>query len=63
MRSIKASFLLALSKKMPTERFPNGFGRLVNLVLLGEVLIVGIISYETLKEGIPPSRGIYRDFD
>ncbi len=41
----------ALSKKTPTERFPNGFGRLVNLVLLGAVLIVGIMSYETIKEG------------
>ncbi|MCU9614422.1 cation diffusion facilitator family transporter [Caldibacillus lycopersici] len=42
----------ALSKKRPTERFPNGFGRLVNLVLLGAVIIVGIMSYETIKEGI-----------
>lgn len=42
----------ALSKKMPTDRYPNGFGRLVNLVLLGAVLIVGIMSYETIKEGI-----------
>jgi cation diffusion facilitator family transporter len=41
----------ALSKKMPTDRYPNGFGRLVNLVLLGAVLIVGIMSYETVKEG------------
>lgn len=41
----------ALSKKAPTERFPNGFGRLVNLVLLGAVIIVGIMSYETVKEG------------
>jgi cation diffusion facilitator family transporter len=41
----------ALSKKLPTERYPNGFGRLVNLVLLGAVLIVGIMSYETIKEG------------
>ncbi|MDP4170274.1 MAG: cation diffusion facilitator family transporter [Bacillota bacterium] len=41
----------ALSKKMPTDRFPNGFGRLVNLVLLGAVLIVGIMSFETIKEG------------
>ena len=41
----------ALSKKMPTDRFPNGFGRLVNLVLLGAVFIVGIMSYETIKEG------------
>ena len=41
----------ALSKKSPTNRFPNGFGRLVNLVLLGAVLIVGIMAYETIKEG------------
>ncbi|MFF2498200.1 cation diffusion facilitator family transporter [Peribacillus sp. NPDC058075] len=41
----------ALSKKAPTDRFPDGFGRLVNLVLLGAVLIVGIMSYETIKEG------------
>jgi cation diffusion facilitator family transporter len=41
----------ALSKKTPTDRFPNGFGRLVNLVLLGAVLIVGIMSFETIKEG------------
>ncbi|WP_445490927.1 cation diffusion facilitator family transporter [Niallia sp. 03133] len=41
----------ALSKKQPTKRFPGGFGRLVNLVLLGAVLIVGIMSYETIREG------------
>ncbi|OCA86270.1 cation transporter [Pradoshia sp. D12] len=53
----------ALSKKAPTERFPNGFGRLVNLVLLGAVLIVGIMSYETIKEGymhiLHPSESSY----
>jgi cation diffusion facilitator family transporter len=41
----------ALSKKAPTDRYPNGFGRLVNLVLLGAVLIVGIMASETIKEG------------
>ncbi|TSI03890.1 cation diffusion facilitator family transporter [Lysinibacillus sp. BW-2-10] len=41
----------ALSKKAPTRRFPNGFGRVVNLVCLGAVLIVAILSYETIKEG------------
>lgn len=41
----------ALSKKAPTDRFPNGFGRLVNLVLLGAVLIVGIMAFETIQEG------------
>jgi len=42
----------ALSKKAPTKRFPGGFGRLVNLVLLFAVLIVGIMAYETIREGI-----------
>ena len=42
----------ALSKKAPTDRFPGGFGRLVNLVLLGAVLIVGVLAYETIVEGI-----------
>lgn len=41
----------ALSKKAPTPQFPNGYGRVVNLVCLGAVLIVGILSYETIKEG------------
>ena len=39
----------ALSKKAPTPKFPNGFGRLVNLVCLGAVILVGILSYETIK--------------
>ena len=52
----------ALSNKAPTDRFPNGFARLVNLVLLGAVIIVGILAYETIKEGIhhilhPPGAG------
>ncbi|REJ10901.1 cation diffusion facilitator family transporter [Halobacillus trueperi] len=52
----------ALSKKTPTDKFPNGFARLVNLVLLGAVIIVGILAYETIKEGIhhilhPPEAG------
>lgn len=42
----------ALSKKSPTDRFPGGFARLVNLVLLGAVLIVGILAYVTIKKGI-----------
>lgn len=42
----------ALSKKAPTERFPGGFGRLVNLVLLGAVLIVAVLAYETIVEGL-----------
>ncbi len=41
----------ALSKKAPTPKYPNGFGRVVNLVLLGAVLIVAILAYETIIEG------------
>lgn len=41
----------ALSKKVPTPKFPNGYGRIVNLVCLGAVLIVAILSYETILEG------------
>ncbi|MBC1521774.1 cation diffusion facilitator family transporter [Listeria aquatica] len=42
----------ALSKKRPTKKFPKGFGRIVNLVLLFAVIVVGIMAYETVKEGI-----------
>lgn len=41
----------ALSRKAPTPKFPNGFGRLVNLVCLGAVIIVAIMSYEAVKGG------------
>ncbi len=41
----------ALSKKAPTKQFPGGFGRIVNLVCLFAVIIVAILSYETVKEG------------
>lgn len=41
----------ALSRKAPTPKFPNGFGRVVNLVCLGAVIIVAIMSYEAIKEG------------
>ncbi len=41
----------ALSKKAPTPRFPNVYGRIVNLECLGAVLILAILYYETIKEG------------
>ncbi|MFJ7951157.1 cation diffusion facilitator family transporter [Lysinibacillus sp. NPDC096418] len=41
----------ALSKKAPTKQFPSGYGRIVNLVCLFAVIIVAILSYETIKEG------------
>lgn len=42
----------ALSKKAPTDKYPNGFGKLVNLVLLVAVMVVGIMSYETILKGV-----------
>nr|WP_263313361.1 cation diffusion facilitator family transporter [Mammaliicoccus sp. Marseille-Q6498] len=42
----------AFSKRSPNEKFPLGYGRLINLVCLMAVIIVGILSYETVKEGI-----------
>jgi divalent metal cation (Fe/Co/Zn/Cd) transporter len=42
----------ALSKKTPTKRFPNGSGRLVNLVLLAAIIVVALLAYETSREGI-----------
>lgn len=42
----------AFSKRSPNEKFPLGYGRLINLVCLIAVIIVGILSYETVKEGI-----------
>ena len=41
----------ALSKKAPTPKFPNGFGRVVNLVCLGAVIVVAIMSYEAVIGG------------
>ena len=42
----------AVSKKAPNEKFPFGYGRLVNIVCLFAVIIVAILSYETILEGI-----------
>ncbi|MBW0766430.1 MULTISPECIES: cation diffusion facilitator family transporter [Mammaliicoccus] len=41
----------AFSRCSPNEKFPLGYGRLINLVCLIAVIIVGILSYETVKEG------------
>src|SRR5690606_30358391 len=40
-----------LAEKEPTRRFPAGFGRTVNLFVLIAVMIIGIMAYETIKEG------------
>ncbi|MFB4162930.1 cation diffusion facilitator family transporter [Alteribacillus sp. JSM 102045] len=41
----------ALAEKEPTKRFPTGFGRVVNLFVLVAVIIVAIMSYETILTG------------
>lgn len=42
----------AVSKKKPNEKFPFGYGRLVNIVCLFAVIIVAILAYETILEGV-----------
>ncbi|WP_276357593.1 cation diffusion facilitator family transporter [Cohnella caldifontis] len=41
-----------LAEKKPTRRFPTGFGRVINLFCMVAVLVVTIMAYETVREGI-----------
>jgi len=41
-----------LAERKPTSRFPTGFGRLINVFCMGAVIIVTIMAYETVLEGI-----------
>ena len=41
-----------LSERKPTPRFPSGFGRLINVFCMGAVIVVTIMAYETVLEGI-----------
>lgn len=41
-----------LSELKPTKRFPSGFGRLINVFCMIAVIVVSIMAYETIKEGI-----------
>ncbi|WP_379152027.1 cation diffusion facilitator family transporter [Paenibacillus sp. sgz5001063] len=40
-----------LAEKKPTRRFPDGFGRVINLFCMVAVIVVTIMAYETLLEG------------
>ena len=40
-----------LSERKPTQRFPSGFGRLINLFCMIAVIVVTIMAYETILEG------------
>ncbi|MDR3600790.1 MAG: cation diffusion facilitator family transporter [Desulfosporosinus sp.] len=41
-----------LAERKPTLRFPTGFGRLINVFCMGAVIVVTIMAYETVLEGI-----------
>ncbi|WP_308899128.1 cation diffusion facilitator family transporter [Candidatus Desulfosporosinus nitrosoreducens] len=41
-----------LAERKPTPRFPSGFGRLINVFCMGAVIVVTIMAYETVLEGI-----------
>ena len=41
-----------LAERKATSRFPTGFGRLINVFCMGAVIIVTIMAYETVLQGI-----------
>uniref|UniRef100_UPI003D271B47 cation diffusion facilitator family transporter n=1 Tax=Paenibacillus oryzisoli TaxID=1850517 RepID=UPI003D271B47 len=41
-----------LAEKKPTRRFPTGFGRVINIFCMVAVIVVTVMAYETIKEGI-----------
>ena len=40
-----------LSEMAPSERFPKGFGRLINIFCMVAVIVVTLMAYETIKTG------------
>lgn len=41
-----------LSEKKATPRFPTGFGRVINIFCMIAVIVVTVMAYETIKEGL-----------
>ncbi len=41
-----------LAERKATRRFPSGFGRLINVFCMVAVIVVTVIAYETILEGI-----------
>lgn len=41
-----------LAERRATPRFPAGFGRLINVFCMGAVIVVTIMAYETVLDGI-----------
>ncbi|WP_080839182.1 cation diffusion facilitator family transporter [Cohnella massiliensis] len=70
--AINQAFVFAgsvLAEKKPTKRFPTGFGRVINLFCMVAVVVVTIMAYETIHEGLhllahPPteSHGFWLNF-
>src|SRR5699024_3260730 len=40
-----------LAETPPSERFPTGFGRVINIFCMVAVVVITILAYETFKEG------------
>ncbi|MBP1949749.1 cation diffusion facilitator family transporter [Virgibacillus litoralis] len=40
-----------LAESPPSNRFPTGFGRVINIFCMVAVIVVSVLAYETLKEG------------
>lgn len=41
-----------LAERKPTLRFPSGFGRIINVFCMGAVIVITLMAYETVLEGI-----------
>ncbi|OXM84854.1 cation diffusion facilitator family transporter [Paenibacillus rigui] len=41
-----------LAERKPSPKFPVGFGRVINIFCMVAVIVVSIMAYETIKEGI-----------
>ncbi|GAX88617.1 cation diffusion facilitator family transporter [Effusibacillus lacus] len=53
--AINQGFVFAgsvLAERRPTRRFPTGFGRVINIFCMVAVIVVTIMAYETIREGI-----------
>ncbi|WP_282938308.1 cation diffusion facilitator family transporter [Paenibacillus sp. RC67] len=53
--AINQGFVFAgsvLAERKPTQRFPTGFGRVINIFCMIAVIVVTLMAYETIKEGI-----------
>lgn len=53
--AVNQAFVFAgsvLAEKKPTRRFPTGFGRVINIFCMVAVIVVTIMAYETIREGI-----------